>query len=93
MVKTAGVLTSCKRINSKRTTVRESTASEPLRVNHCEESCKRITASGLLRVNRCEESCKRITESEPLHVNLCEVSREGRKQGKKENIHEICNQA
>lgn len=57
MVKTAGVLTSCKRINSKRTIASESTASEPLQANHCE------------------------------------VSREGKKQGKKENIHEICNQA
>ena len=61
MVKTAGVLTSCKRIHSKRTTAKkvvgESTASESLRANHSE------------------------------------VSREGRKQGKKENIHEICNQA
>ena len=57
MVKTAGVLTSCKRINSKRTTASESTASEPQQADHCE------------------------------------VSREGRKQGKKENIHEICNQA
>lgn len=39
MVKTAGVLTSCKRINSKRIT-----ASEPLRANHCEVSCKRINS-------------------------------------------------
>ena len=71
MVKTAGVLTSCKRINSKRTIARESTASEPLQANHC----------------------KRTTASESLQANHCEVSREGRKQGKKENIHEICNQA
>ena len=45
MVKTAGVLTSCKRINSKRTIARESTASEPLQENHC----KRTTASESLR--------------------------------------------
>ena len=49
MVKTAGVLTSCKRINSKRIT-----ASESLQANHCEVSCKRInskrtTASESLR--------------------------------------------
>ena len=49
MVKTAGVLTSCKRINSKRIT-----ASEPQQANHCEVSCKRInskrtTASESLR--------------------------------------------
>ena len=66
MVKTAGVLTSCKRINSKRTT-----ASEPQQANHS----------------------KQTTASEPQQANDCEVSREGRKQGKKENIHEICNQA
>ena len=71
MVKTAGVLTSCKRINSKRITARESTASEPQQANHS----------------------KQTTASEPQQANHCEVSREGRKQGKKENIHEICNQA
>ena len=58
MVKTAGVLTSCKRINSKRITAREavgeSTASAPQQANHCEVSCKRInskcpTASESLR--------------------------------------------
>lgn len=75
MVKTAGVLTSCKRISSKRTT-----ASEPQQVNHSE----RTTAKKAVRES---------VASEPQQANHCEVSREGRKQGKKENIHEICNQA
>lgn len=70
MVKTAGVLTSCKRINSKRTIASESTASEPLQANHC----KRTTASESLQANHCE----RITASESLR------GKQGRKKAGKE---------
>lgn len=53
MVKTAGVLTSCKRINSKRTIASESTASESLQVNHCKRiNSKRTTASESLRAKQ-----------------------------------------
>ena len=55
MVKTAGVLTSCKRINSKRIT-----ASEPQQANHC----KRTTASEPQQANHCEVSREDLSMGE-----------------------------
>ena len=62
MVKTAGVLTSCKRINSKRTIARESTASEPLQENHCKRTTASESLRGKLKENQQKVNhCKRIT--------------------------------